>query len=116
MGKILTFNSKADAFDYMFTTLCEQGEDMMEAAKKAEQFADIVARNRSLPDAPKGTIAKCMDMLKQVSEVKREYPEVWDIVTNLASGIFGAVVGTAVTRKEDEEEPMAEPINIDELE
>ena len=115
MGKIPTFTSKADAFDYMFATLCEQGEDMMEAAQKAEKFADIVSRNRALPDAPKGMLAKCMDMLKQVSEVKREYPEAWDIVTNLASGIFGAVVGTAAS-KEEADEPMAEPINIDELE
>lgn len=36
---IPVFNSRAQAFDYMLAALIEKGEDMMEAAQKAEQFA-----------------------------------------------------------------------------
>ena len=113
MRDIPTFRSKSEAFDYMFATLCEQGEDMMEAAKKAEQFAEIVAKNKSLPDVPKNMLGKCMDMLKQVAEIKKEHPEAWEVVSGLAGGIFGAVVGTS---KVEDEEPMAAPINFDEIE
>lgn len=110
-----SFKSKADAFDYMFATLCEQGIDMMEAAKKAEQFANIVAKNRSLPDVPKNFVGQCMDVVKQVTTIKKDYPEAWDIISNLASGVFGAVIGTNAVKLEDEE-PLAEPIDFDKLE
>lgn len=112
---IPSFKSKADAFDYMFATLCEQGIDMMEAAKKAEQFANIVAKNRSLPDVPKNFVGQCMDVVKQVTTIKKDYPEAWDIISNLASGVFGAVIGTNAVKSEDEE-PLAEPIDFDKLE
>ena len=109
-----SFKTKSDAFDYMFATLCEQGIDMMEAAKKAEQFAQIVAKNKSLPDAPKNLIGQCMDVVKQVTTIKKEYPEAWDVIANLASGIFGAITGAKAS--ESIEEPMAEPIDFDSLE
>ena len=110
-----SFKSKADAFDYMFATLCDQGIDMMEAAQKAEQFANIIAKNRSLPDVPKNFVGQCVDVVKQVTTIKRDYPEAWDIITNLASGVFGAVLGTNAVQS-DEEESLAEPIDFEKLE
>lgn len=115
MKTIPTFKSKADAFDYMFATLCEQEIDMMDAAKKAEQFANIVAKNRSLPDAPKNLVGQCVDVVKQVSSIRKDYPEAWDIISNLASGVFGALLGANAT-KLDDDESLAEPIDFDNLE
>lgn len=113
MKSIPTFKSKADAFDYMFMTLCEQEMDMMEAAQKAEQFAAIVAKNRALPDAPKNLLGQCMDMLKQVSEIKREYPDAWDAVSGVLGGLFGAMLGSKASEENDE--PMAAPIDFNDL-
>ena len=113
MGNIPTFRSRADAFDYMLATLCEKGVDLMEAAQKAEAFAEIVARNRALPDAPKSMLGKCMDTLKQVSELKRQYPDAWDAVSGIVGGIFGAIAGSKAA--ESAEEPMAEPIDFNTL-
>lgn len=107
------FNSRAEAFDYMLASLCEKGVDIMDAAQKAEAFAEIVAKNRSLPEAPKNFVAQCMDMLKQVAEVKQQYPEAWEIVSGVLGGVVGVIAGTKVA--EAEEEQNAEPIDFDNL-
>lgn len=91
-----TFRCKAEAFDYMFTSLCEKGEDMMEAAKKAETFAEIIAKNRALPEAPKNFLGQCKELLKEISDVKAQYPEAWEIVGGVLSGVVGLVAGTKV--------------------
>lgn len=109
------FKSRAEAFDYMLTSLCEKGEDVMEAAKKAEAFAEIVAKNRALPEAPKPFIAQCMDTLKQVAEVKQQYPAAWEIMSGVLGGVVGVIAGTKVV-EEKEEEQNAEPIDFDNLE
>lgn len=108
------FKSRAEAFDYMLTSLCEKGEDVMEAAKKAEDFAEIVAKNRSLPEIPKNFVGQCMDMLKQVSEVKQQYPDAWEILSGVLGGVVGVIAGTKTTEAEDEQN--IEPIDFDNLE
>ena len=50
--QIPAFKSRAEAFDYMFTEMCDRGVDLQDAAKKANDFAEIICKNRSLPDAP----------------------------------------------------------------
>ena len=50
--EVPSFNSRAAAFDYMFADLVERGRDMIEAAEQAEKFADIIAKNKKLPDTP----------------------------------------------------------------
>lgn len=114
MATVPSFKCKAEAFDYMFATLCEQGVDLMDAAKKAEAFADIVAKNRALPDAPKTFVAQCMDTLKQVAEIKKEHPEAWNLVSGLVGGVFGALAGSKASDSSDDE-PLAEPIDFDKL-
>ena len=107
------FKSRAEAFDYMFTSLCEKGEDVMEAAKKAETFAEIVAKNRALPEVPKNFVGQCMDMLKQVAEVKQQHPDAWEIVSGVLGGVVGVIAGTKVVEAEDEQN--AEPIDFENL-
>lgn len=110
---IPTFKSRAEAFDYMFTTLCTNGEDMMEAAKKAEQFAEIIAKNRDLPQVPKKFLEQCMDFMKQVSEVKRDYPEMWDIAGGILGGVVGLFAGAKTAEAVDEQ--PAEPLDFDNM-
>ena len=110
---IPTFKSRAEAFDYMFTTLCTNGEDMMEAAKKAEQFAEIIGKNRELPQVPKKFLEQCMDFMKQVSEVKRDYPEMWDIAGGILGGVVGLFAGAKTAEAVDER--PAEPLDFDNM-
>ena len=108
------FKSRAEAFDYMFATLCEKGMDIMEAAQKAEAFAEIVAKNRALPEVPKNFVGPCMDVLKQVSQVKKEYPEAWEIVGGVLGGVVGLIAGTKTAEAVEDERP-ADPIDFDNL-
>lgn len=85
----------------------------MEAAKKAETFAEIVAKNRALPEVPKNFVGQCMDMLKQVAEVKQQYPDAWEIVSGVLGGVVGVIAGTKVVEAEDEQN--AEPIDFENL-
>jgi D-serine dehydratase len=111
--QIPVFNSKAEAFDYMFSELVLNGEELMAAAEKAEAFAAVIAKNRSLPDKPKGVVEQCVSVMQQVTVIKKEYPEMWGIVTGAIGGVIGAVVGTKATA---EEEPPAEPLDFDNME
>ena len=111
--QIPVFGSKAEAFDYMFTELTLGGADLMEAAEKAEAFATIVAKNRSLPDKPKGMIDQCVSLMQQVSVVKKDYPEIWGIVTGAIGGVIGAFAGTQAA---EESEEKVEPLDFDNME
>ena len=110
---IPTFKSRAEAFDYMFTTLCTNGEDMMEAAKKAEQFAEIIGKNRELPQVPKNFMTQCVDFMKQVSEIKRDYPDMWDVASGVLGGVVGLFAGTKAAEEIDEQ--PAEPLDFDNM-
>ena len=106
--------SRAEAFDYMFAILVEKGEDMMEAAQKAEQFAEIVCKNRALPDAPKNFVQQCVGMLREVGEVRKEYPEMWEIISGVLGGVVGVLAGSKVAKEEDNE-PI-QPLDFDNME
>ena len=110
------FKSRAEAFDYMFAALCEKDMDIMEAAQKAEAFAEIVAKNRALPEVPKNFVGQCMDVLKQVSQVKKEYPEAWEIVGGILGGVVGLIAGTKAAEASADDERPADPIDFDNLE
>ena len=108
------FKSRAEAFDYMLAKLTEQGEDIMKAAEKAEAFAEIIAKNRVLPEAPKNFINQCVDVIKQVAEVKKEYPDAWEAVGGVLSGVIGLIGGKKAAEIADEK--PADPIDFDNLE
>jgi hypothetical protein len=108
------FKSRAEAFDYMLAKLTEQGEDIMKAAEKAEAFAEIIAKNRALPEAPKNFINQCVDVIKQVAEVKKEYPDAWEAVGGILSGVIGIIGGKKAAEIADEK--PADPIDFDNLE
>lgn len=109
-----SFRSRAEAFDYMLARLTEQGEDLMKAAEKAEAFAEIIAKNRALPEAPKNIIGQCVDVIKQVAEVKKEYPDAWEAVGGVLSGVIGLIGGKKAAEIADEK--PADPIDFDNLE
>jgi predicted GTPase len=88
---------------------------MMEAAKKAETFAEIVAKNRALPDKPKNIVGKCLDIVKEVSVVKKEYPEMWDIVSGIVGGVVGVIAGSKAVESSEDDKPI-EVLDFDNME
>lgn len=116
-----TFQSREQAFDYMFADLVDRGEDMMVAAEKANKFADIITMNKGLPTntpQPQSGVAKAVGFVKQILIIKQESPEVWDLVTGAAGGLISGL--TLLASRKDPLPPPdangAEKINFDELE
>ena len=93
---IPSFSSRSEAFDFMLTDRLSKGDDYHEAAEKADKFADIITKNKKLPATPpkpKNGIEAAVGYVEQIVAVKRDHPEVWDLVVG---GIGGLISGFAV--------------------
>lgn len=116
-GKTLpTFCTRSDAFDYLMTELVSEGVEVEEAAQRANAFADIVAKNKGLPDLPekpKNVIEKGVGYLQQVLVIKKDHPEIWDLITGLAGGAIGAFAGVKAAETPEE---LPEPLDFDNME
>ena len=116
--KVPVFKSRAEAFNYMFAELYENGADPINAAERANSFADIISSNLGLPvepEKPKSIIEQGVNVVKQVVVIKKEYPEVWDLVVGAIGGVIGAVAGTKAALP-DEPDEEREPIDFNNLE
>lgn len=92
------FAYRSEAFDYYFAKGIEEGKDEMVVAEQADKFADIVAKNKHLPDAPPppmSAIEKGVYYAEQIASVKSKHPEVWDLLTSVAGGLIGGFTGGA---------------------
>lgn len=115
-----TFASRSDAFDFMLADRLSKGDDYHEAAEKADKFADIITKNKKLPATPpkpKTGIEAAVGYVEQIVAVKRDHPEVWDLVVG---GIGGLISGFAVltgnkSNPAPSEDIQMTPINFDEI-
>lgn len=111
-----SFAYRSEAFDYYFAKKICDGEDEIVAAEQAERFADIVAKNKKLPDAPPPQMSglqKGVMYIKQIASIKEEHPEVWSLATGLLGGIVGGFTGGATASAM--QEPPQESIDFDKL-
>lgn len=114
--KLPCFTTRSEAFDYLFTELVEDGVEIENAAERANAFADVVARNKGLPDLPekqKSAIEKGVGYIQQILVIKKKHPEIWELVAGLAGGVIGAFAGVKAT---DTSEAIPEPLDFDNME
>ena len=115
--KVPTFRSRAEAFNYMFAELYENGADPINAAERANSFADIITINLGLPqepEKPKSIVEKTVSVVKQVAVIKKDYPEVWDLMVGAIGGVIGAVAGVKASQPEEQNEEQT-PIDFDNI-
>jgi hypothetical protein len=111
-----SFNYRTEAYDYYFARSIQQGVDEIVAAEQAEKFAEIITRNKRLPDAPKppmSVIEQGVYYANQIASIKREHPDIWDLLTSVAGGIIGGFTGGATVATL--QEPPSENIDFDKL-
>lgn len=109
-----TFGSRSEAFDYLLSSLVADGVPIEEAANRANTFAEVVSKNKKLPqvpERPKTTIEQGITVIQQVASVKRDYPEVWDLLTGALGGLIGGFAGASVAT----DEPRRDEINFETL-
>lgn len=113
-----SFQSRAEAFDFMVTERINKGDDYAEAVERADKFADIIAKNKKLPPTtpkPKDGVEKAVGYIEQIVAVKKEHPEVWELV---AGGIGGLISGFALIGHKQSPpsiEAEAEKIDFDKI-
>lgn len=110
------FAYRSEAFDYYFTKGIEEGKNEMEAAEQADKFADLITKNKHLPDAPPppmNAIEKGVYYAEQIASIKRNHPDIWDLVTSVAGGLIGGFTGGATVATL--QEPTHETIDFNQL-
>ncbi|MBR5498875.1 MAG: hypothetical protein IKV75_01790, partial [Bacteroidales bacterium] len=78
--------------------------------------ADIVAKNKGLPDLPekqKNAIEKGMGYLQQILVIKKDHPEIWDLLAGLVGGAVGAFAGIKAA---DDKPSLPEPLDFSSME
>lgn len=119
--KVPAFKSRSEAFNYMFAELYENGADPINAAERANSFADIISTNLALPsepEKPKSMVEQGVNMVKQIVVIKKEYPEVWDLIVGAIGGVIGAVAGTkaATDVNDDVQDVQPTPLDFENME
>ena len=114
----MQFRTKGEAIAYMLKwQLEEKKADPMEAAEKANQFADIFSANVGVPakaePEPKG-IEKYMQMADKVVCYCEDHPRIVEYIAGAATFFAGLVVGN----KEQQSPPppsqiQQEPIDFE---
>ena len=102
----------------MFTELYENGADPINAAERANSFADIISTNLGLPkepEKPKSMVEQGVNMVKQVVIIKKEYPEVWDLIVGALGGVIGAVAGNKAA-SDDVQDVQPTPLDFENME
>lgn len=115
--EIPMFASRSEAFAYMLAYQVEEKHaDPMEAAQRANEFADIFAKNTGLPqtiEPQKQGVDKYIDNINKVVCYCEEHPRVIEFITGAATFAVGLFAGKKI---EEKEMPKAEPIDFDNVE
>ena len=114
----LRFATKADAFAYMLRyQISEKKMDPLEAAQKANDFANIFAENMGLPlqiEPPKKGIDKVISVVDKAVCYCDEHPRVLEYITGAATFAVGLFAGKAAQKTQiPEKEP--EPIDFTQI-
>ena len=108
--------TRADAFAYMLTEQLNGGAETMEAAKRADEFASIFAKNMGLPDQPTPEgVEKYLQMAEKAADYCDRHPKVVEFVTGALTAAVGIFAGTKIAKDDQPSAPPPPPINMEEL-
>ena len=112
----LKFTTRAEAFGYMLAYQLEKGKDPMEAARTANEFADIYAVNIGIPTKqepkPEG-VDKYLVSIDKVVCYCESHPKILDFLTGAVTFAAGTIFGKKV--EESADVPRIEQIDVSKL-
>lgn len=113
------FESRKGAFNYMLNYLISNGEEPMEAAKKADEFATIFCKNAGLPEKieiPEKGLKKYMGWAKEVADFAQENPKAVEVITGVGTFVLGLFTGKKIEQNtEKEEQAQYEEIDFSQI-
>lgn len=115
------FRTRRDAFSAMLQYLInEKSIEPMEAAKQADEFANLFAKNMGLPErieSPKTGIDLWLANLEKASAWAEKNPKIIEIgkpiLTGAFSALLGAFAGAKINQDTQEDNTIHEQINFD---
>lgn len=115
----LTFSSRAEAFAYMLAFQIEKNVDPMDAAKRANEFADIFAKNMGIPvniePEPQG-VDKYLSMATKIADYIETHPKVVEYGVPAITFVAGLFTGKKVEQIEQRPEmPPQEAIDFEKI-
>lgn len=115
-----SFASRADAFNYMLRYQIEEKKsEPLEAAEKANKFAEIFATNMGIPlvaEAPKEGIDKYISMADKLASWIERNPKVVEYGVPAVTGLIGLFVGKKVEQADEKHENIVhEEIDFDKI-
>lgn len=116
----LNFASRAEAFGYMLRVQLDKKVEPMEAAEKANAFADIFATNMGLPtslEPPAEGVDRYLQHIDKVVSYCDQHPKAVDMVVGVTTFVLGAIAGRGAEQaSEQATQPQPqEPIDFDKL-
>ena len=101
----LKFTTRAEAFSYMLMYMTEEKHaDPLEAAQKANEFADIFAKNMGIPlkiePEPQG-VDKYLSMATKIANYIEEHPKVVEYGVPALTFVAGLFTGKKVEQAND---------------
>ena len=113
-----TFGTRGEAFAYMLQQQLSAGVEAMAAAKKADEFAEIFAKNMQLPEKvepqPKG-LDKVLMSIDKVSVWVDQHPKVAEMIVPTVTFIAGLFTAKATAPAPTPPQQTNEPIDFDKL-
>lgn len=116
--QVPTFTTRGEAFAYMLQQQLQSGVEAMAAAQKADEFADIFAKNMQLPEKvepqPKG-LDKVLMSIDKVSVWVDQHPKVVEMIVPTVTFIAGLFTAKAAAPAPPPP-PHSESIDFDKIE
>lgn len=118
----LDFTTRADAFSYMLKYLMDEKKmEPMEAAKQANEFAEIFATNMGIPlktePEPEG-VDKYISIAEKIGNYVDAHPKVVEVGLGLATFVAGLFTGKEEEKVTESTQTTAQPkekIDFDKL-
>lgn len=114
-----TFCTRGEAFAYMLQQLMSAGVEAMAAAKKADEFAELFAKNMQLPEKvepqPKG-VDKLLASIDKVTVWVDKHPKVVEMIVPTVTFIAGLFTAKAAAPTPPPPPLQNEPIDFEKVE
>ena len=118
-SRTMSFSTRAEAFAYMLNyQLTEKKADPMEAAKNANEFADIFAKNMGIPttvEPPPQGVDKVIKSVDKVMCYCEEHPKVVDYLVGAFTFAAGLITQKKVEDNYIPPKPHQDSIDFDKI-
>lgn len=114
--RLPAFSTRGEAFAYMLQRQLQDGVEAMTAAKNADEFADIFAKNMQLPEKiepqPKG-VDKVLMSIDKISVWVDQHPKVVEMIIPTVTFVAGLFTAKTASAAPPPGPPQKEPIDFD---